>query len=293
MSDPRSSYCEHCGYGPSCSGACLKKQPAEDMGDRGGYTREEADAVVALQTALAARTRSHPMSNTTERACPCGIPPESASICSAGTCDACRRARGLVATPAQPAERTLAELADLIEGNHITSGSPGPLYSMGWSDANKAAAKKLRQHIAATPAQPPALPPPAVLADSLEDVIHQPSNVVRRGRTTPAQPVEPAGAYDELLRAAMYVQSHGPLAESLRRLDVAVERVKRDRAALAVSQPVAAPQPEPTHAFEPRDLSYDTWVDIKHRSVHTGHVTSIVCAKCGRYEDHPTHSKEA
>jgi hypothetical protein len=56
----------------------------------------------------------------------------------------------------------------------------------------------------------------------------------------------------------------------------------------APSQPAPA---EPTHIFEPRDLSYDIWVD-QHRGRqprHEGRVISIVCAKCGRYEDHPTH----
>lgn len=28
MSDPRSSFCEHCGYGATCSGECLKPAPA-------------------------------------------------------------------------------------------------------------------------------------------------------------------------------------------------------------------------------------------------------------------------
>ena len=44
----------------------------------------------------------------------------------------------------------------------------------------------------------------------------------------PPVQAEPA-AIDELVRAAMYVQSFGPLAESLRRLNLAVDRVKAER----------------------------------------------------------------
>jgi hypothetical protein len=42
MSDPRSSYCEHCGYGPTCSGACLP--PTAESPRR---APREAEAAVA------------------------------------------------------------------------------------------------------------------------------------------------------------------------------------------------------------------------------------------------------
>jgi hypothetical protein len=45
----------------------------------------------------------------------------------------------------------IAEIADAIERNDIISGSPGPLYSMGWSDANKHAARFIRERFGITP----------------------------------------------------------------------------------------------------------------------------------------------
>lgn len=70
----------------------------------------------------------------------------------------------------------------------------------------------------------------------------------------------------------------------------------RDAAKLSPSQPLVQgikASPAEVHAFERRDLSYDIWVE-QHRGRpprHDGRVISIVCAKCGRYEDHPTHIK--
>jgi hypothetical protein len=45
----------------------------------------------------------------------------------------------------------IAEIADAIERNDIISGSPGPLYSVGWSDANKHAACFIRERFGITP----------------------------------------------------------------------------------------------------------------------------------------------
>jgi hypothetical protein len=45
----------------------------------------------------------------------------------------------------------ISEIADAIARNDIISGSPGPLYSMGWSDANKHAARFIRERFGITP----------------------------------------------------------------------------------------------------------------------------------------------
>jgi ferric iron reductase protein FhuF len=45
----------------------------------------------------------------------------------------------------------IAEIADAIARNDIITGSPGPLYSMGWSDANKHAARFIRERFGITP----------------------------------------------------------------------------------------------------------------------------------------------